>query len=288
MIFSPEQQKFIKSGQILSSKLQSMVKAALGLVESEVESKRHTYIFSPPGAGKTYTVQTIADAHKVNLVKIQGTSSMNAFIIKLATAVYAHQQGLISKAKSITVWIDDCDSLFMDNEALNVMKGALDEERNLASWNKNFTIIINNYLKSESSNDRFIGTALSHFQKAGSVGIEVPTNDVRFIVTSNRPLTAPSEDLSTARKMHSAAIRDRVSYKDFTLDDRKQWGWVAAVALPATIYKLNKTAKTELLCWMWDNWDHLPATSMRAVKELAAMMVNHPEDYLDHWELYLS
>jgi len=286
--FSHEQQKFIKQGERNTAKLQAMVKHSLGLSNQEVESKRHTYIFSPPGAGKTYTVQSIADAAKVPLIKIQGASSLNAFVIKLATAVYAHQQGHLCCPNGLTIWIDDCDSLFMDAEALNVMKGALDEERNIVSYNKNLTMLINNYLKSESSSDQFIGMALSSFQTSGSVGLEIPTTNVRFIITSNRQLTAPSEDLNTAKKMHSAAIRDRVSYKAFDLKRNEQWGWVASVAMSTDVYKLSAAKKTELLVWMYDNWDNLPATSMRAVKELAAMMVNNKTEYLSDWDMYLN
>jgi hypothetical protein len=286
--FSPEQQKFISGGARNTLKLQQLVKHSLGLTKQEIESKRHVYIFSPPGAGKTFTVQSIADAANVNLVKIQGAASLNAFVVQLATAAYAHMQGLICCPSGLTVWIDDCDSLFMEADALNLMKGALDQERNVLSYNKNFTIMIKNYLSSTSSNDKFIGDALQYFQKAGSVGIEIPTDNMRFIITSNRQLTAPSEELNTAKKMHSAAIRDRVSYKAFDLKRNEQWGWIASIAMSVDVYKLSAAKKTELLVWMYDNWDNLPATSMRAVKELAAMMVNNKAEYISDWEMYLN
>ncbi len=286
MAFSDKQQTYIKQGGILTAKLRAMISDALGITKNEVETKRHTYIFSPPGAGKTFTTQKLAAEHGVPLVKIQGSSSMNAFIIQLATAVYALEQGHL-KGKEILVWIDDCDSLFMEPEYLNVMKGALDQERNVAAWNKNLINVVNQYLKSENPNEQFIGEALRSFQKQGTVGIEVPTDRIRFLVTSNKSLTAPSAELRTPRKMHEAAIRDRVAYKDFTLDRHRQWGWVAHIALQAPMSGISTEHREELLRWMWDNWERLPATSMRSVNELAAMVVNFPTDYEDHWELYL-
>jgi hypothetical protein len=164
----------------------------------------------------------------------------------------------------------------------------MDNERNVATWNKNLTHQIANYLKSENPKEQLVGTALRHFQPSGSVGIEVPTHNVRFIVTSNKALTAPSANLTTQRKMHEAALRDRVAYKDFTLDEKRAWGWIAHLVMDNNVLDLDTEIKQTLLVWMYDNWSRLPATSMRAVQELAALYINHPEDYEAHWEMYLN
>jgi hypothetical protein len=280
--FTTEQKYLITQGDKLTEQLNGKVKQALGLSPGLVEVKRHHWIYSPPGAGKTFTVQTTADKAKVKLLKIQGAASISAIVTQLAVAAY------VNKDKPVVVWIDDCDSLFMDSESLNVMKGALDEDRNMMAWNKNMTNQINTYLKGDDL-DLLKAEALQHFRPEGSVGIEVPTNNMRFIVTSNKDLTAPNSPKinKSKRLMDEAAIRDRVNYHSFDLDNKHSWGWVASVLLANPILNITDEQKHDLLDWMFINWTKLAATSMRAVKELAADMINHPDSYPDHWQLKL-
>ena len=285
--FTHKQQYLIDRGDKLTDQLKTKVSQALGITKLKVETKRHCYIFSTPGAGKTFTVQTLADQNGIKLVKIHGSVSMNAMTVQLATALY-----LAPKDKELIVWIDDCDSLFMDEEGLNVMKGALDEERNLFVWNKNMGGQINRYLQSESDIDKLRGEALSSFQSVGTVGVEIPTHRMRFIITSNKDLTAPNSlnksNKVTKRMMHEAALRDRVIYEEFNLNDDDSWGWIASVVMNNNVLDLDNVQKHYLLDWMHANWQKLPATSMRAVKELAAVMLNYPAEYPDHWDLALS
>lgn len=284
--FTTEQMQYLALGALLSDQLTMEVFDGLGLVKAHVEVKRHHYITSGPGAGKTYTVNNAIEQHDLKVVRIQGAASMNAIVIQLAVAVYLKPKG------DILVWIDDCDSIFLDKECLNVMKGALDESRNVLSWNKNLTNQINIYLNSDGANDKLKGEALRAFQPTGSVGVEVPTDRVRFIITSNKRLTAPSKaNLNRVVQVNEAAIRDRVNYREYELDDKRSWGWMAHNVLQAKTLgpnlRLKMDQKRLLLDWMWQNWKQLSATSMRAVQELGAHMINHPDDYPDRWETHL-
>lgn len=279
--FTEAQNNLIARGERLTATLASKVQQALAPSPGRVEAKRHTYIYSPPGAGKTYAVETTANQMGVEMVKVQGATSMNALLTQLAVAVYTSE-------RAVVVWIDDCDSIFSDVDSLNVMKGALDEGRNVLAWNKNLTIQIQQYLKSGSPADRRKGQALQAFQPTGSVGIEVPTDRIRFIITSNQPLTAPTDRLNTKRKAHEAAIRDRVNYVAFDLKGKEPWGWIASQLLNNNVLDLNDSQKYILLDWMFRHWGQLTATSMRAVKEFAADMLNHPDDYTDEWEHKLA
>ncbi len=204
MPFTHEQQRLIADTAKYTDLLEKRVAHALGTKKQKVEVKRHTYIYSPPGLGKTFAVLQAAEKHGIEMVKIQGAASLNAIVTQLACAAYMIKTG------PIVVWIDDCDSIFTHLEGLNVMKGALDEERNVLAWNKNLTIQIQNYLASPSKADKLKGEALKAFQQPGSVGVEVPTDRMRFIVTSNRALTAPSMPLTSAKKVHEAATRKEV------------------------------------------------------------------------------
>lgn len=284
--FTTEQKQYIAQGELLSQQLITEVASGLGLLQKSVEAKRHYYITSGPGAGKTYTVNNAIDEHNLKVVRIQGAASMNAIVIQLAVAVYLKPEG------DILVWIDDCDSIFLDKECLNVMKGALDEGHNVLSWNKNLTNQINIYLNSDGANDKLKGEALRSFQPTGSVGVEVPTDRVRFIITSNKRLTAPSKaNLNRVIQVNEAAIRDRVNYREYELDDKRSWGWMAYNVINSRTLgpnlKLTADQKRLLLDWMWNNWKWLSATSMRAVQELGAHMINNPDNYPDYWETHL-
>lgn len=282
--FTSEQEYFITQGDKLSDELTLRALQALGVNKSPNETKRHAYIFSPPGAGKTFTVQAVADKHKIKPIKIQGVSSLNAFVTHMAVAVYLRPTG------DIIVWVDDCDSLFMEADGLNLMKGAMDEERNELSWGKNLTAQIMSYEKSSQPNDLIRAAALRSFQPEGGVGVVIPTDRVRFIVTSNKKLTKPTDPkaMTNAKKMHESAICDRVAYKEFDISDKESWGWIASVLMKNNILGLKKEQKQILLDFMWNSWSKLPSGSMRAVKEYASWMLDHPKDYPDRWNLTLT
>lgn len=280
--FTSQQQEYIKHGELLSRQLTERILQALGKTDDEVIPKRHHYIASSPGAGKTFTVEKTAAEQGVELLKIHGVASMNAITIQLACAAY------LKPDEQLKVWIDDCDSIFVNRESLSVMKGVLDEDRNILAWNKNLTSQIQIYENSDSPSDQLKAKALRHFQPIGQVGIEIPTDNMTFIITSNHFLASPNSPLKTQRKMDEAAIRDRVAYKDYKLSKEHNWGWTAATVLAGDIFGISKKKKYILLDWMYSNWDRLSATSLRAVRERAAEMINNPKNYPDYWESSLE
>jgi hypothetical protein len=275
--FTSAQNHYLLQGKIQADMLEQHVIKAFGVDKTLLLAKRHSCIAGGPGIGKTYTVETLSKKYDVPLIKIQGVASMNALTIQLAVASYLTKE-------SIQVWIDDCDSLFTDTDSLSVMKGILDEDRNILAWNKNMSAAIAVFEKSENANDQLKATALRSFQTTGGVGIEIPTDNMRFIITTNRYLTAPNPPPKTRRKMDEATIRDRVDYKEFNLEWSKNWGWMAHTALQADLFGINLEEKHLLLDWMFNNWQQLPSTSMRSIRELAADMVNYPDNYSDYWE----
>lgn len=280
--FDEAQLSYIKRGEELTANLQHNVEIALGLHNLEHVVKRHYYIYSPPGAGKTFTVQTTSDKHQVKLVKFQGNTSIFGFCATIASAAY------MAKGSPLVVWIDDCDGLFLDIDGLNLMKGVLDEDRNILSYNKSMFSYIQQLEKSFDSNANFIAEAMKYFQPAGGMGIEVPTSNLTFVVTSNLRLTAPSAEIRQKRKMSEAAIRDRVNYIEYDLTDEENWGWVAGQLLNNDILNLKQEQKVVLLKWLYENWDRMPSRSMRAVRDLAARMLNSPETYMTAWNLMLT
>lgn len=280
--FTAEQKLYIAEGYKQNKLLEERILRALGKRDAMLYAKRHSYIAGGPGIGKTFTVNKLAEAMGIELIRIQGVASMNAVAIQLAVASY------LKPDERLRIWIDDCDSLFMDTDSLAVMKGVLDEDRNILSWNKNMTAAINVFEKSDNEIDKLKAAALRHFQVVGGVGVEIPTDNMDFIITSNRYLAAPNGELKTTRKMDEATIRDRVDYQGWELEWTKNWGWMAATALEADVFGIDVEQKHVLLDWMFTNWKRLPSYSMRAIRELAVDMVNYPNEYPDHWAARLS
>jgi hypothetical protein len=282
--FTYEQKSLIERGEVLNTQLKSYIADALG-VNKRHESKRHTFISSGPGAGKTYTTLATAEEHNIKMIPIMGNSTLNNVMYKLAFAEYFTPRG-----QDIIVWIDDCDTIFSDSKQLNVIKGVLDKERSVFAWNVNLSGQLATLDKSEDPNLIRMAEALRSFQHAGSMGVEIPTDRMRFIITSNRKLIAPNAPkLRTGRAnqklMDESAFRDRVRYKELTQNPKEMWGWLASVALNTEVlHVLSKEQIQELLIWMFDHWNNLSSVSLRAVEELAADMVNHPTDYVDYWE----
>ena len=287
--FTLRQQELIEVGKLNTQRLTDVVEVALGVKKPALEVKRHTYIYSLPGAGKTFTTAMTATNNGIEVLNIRGTASIPNLARRLAFAkAYADAQQII-------VWVDDCDSLFIDEESLNVMKGALDEDINMLSWGKNINGQITRDLASEDANTRMMGEAMKKFQPAGSPGVDIPTDNVRFIVTSNKDLCPPNQIIVPGKKvnkrhMHEGALRDRVNYHEFQLNAEDSWGWVASVLMRDDCnlgVDLTLSDKHILLDFMYTHWARMPSTSMRAVKDLAATMKNSPTNYSTLWEMGL-
>lgn len=289
--FSFEQKQLIEVGALHTQQLRDWVSEATQVVKKRVAPKRHWYIVSPPGLGKTYTVQRTAEQHKVELIAVEGATSLAAFVRKMAFAVYAHT--VLNKSKKpLYVCVDDCDDLFMDKKSLNVMKGVLDNERNVLAYEVDMTSQIDKYRKSESETTQLIGEALSHYQSDGGLGVEIPMDQVVFIILSNKELAGDAEVKKKPKLMHESAVRSRVNYRPINVKDRELWGWAASVIMSSDVlgaeHKLSEAELHILLDWMFSSWDRLPGTSIRDVQEYAADMVNHPTDYSDRWSARLT
>ena len=279
--FTQAQLQLGEGGNFNGCRLRAIVENALGVTHNPYSDKRHTYIYSPPGAGKTFTVQTIADQHGIATLNVHGVSSINALVIKIVTASYLYPDA------KIVVWVDDCDMIFLTDDGLALMKGVLDSERNILAYDKNLVSQISKFQASKNEADKVKALALLKYQTPGGVGVELDSSNLTFIITSNKNLCPPAKvdtfKGNKRRNMDEAAIRDRVIYEEFQLSPLESWGWIASVLMNNTILGLSVEQKTALLLWMYDNWVKLPATSMRAVKQYAAEMLHYPDDYLQRW-----
>ena len=105
---------FISQGAINRKRLRAAAARA-------VTNKDHTYIYSPPGLGKTYTIEDEFNKNAANWVPIKGNTSLWGFITDIAMIVANKDDS------DIIVFIDDCDTLLTQTDSINTMKIALND-----------------------------------------------------------------------------------------------------------------------------------------------------------------
>lgn len=279
-----KQKHAILNGLELTNRLETYAEQAWGLRPDLKETKSNYMIWSPPGAGKTFTVGKVAERSGIEYVKYHGKASLNGFTMKLVKAVY-----MAPNAKVIPVWIDDCDSFFGDEASLDFMKNVLNEDAPVLSWDVN---VGSQQSKAEKMGDTILVEALKHFSNGG-VGIEAPLDQCRFIVTTNKKLATKQEIGKKKINMHEHAVRDRFNWRGFDIDKDEAWGWMSSVMLsnnvfadpdPQNHFELTPMQMYHLLNTFYTYWDNLTANSMRTVKEAGAMLYNNPKTFADEFK----
>lgn len=97
-------------------------------------------VFGPPGTGKSHTVKKISQ--QVNENADLRTGAISA--VGLYKALFLNKDGGI-------LVLDDCDSVFEDQDSFNLLKGALDStEKRTICWSKQ-----SSWLKEEDIPDKF-------------------------------------------------------------------------------------------------------------------------------------
>jgi len=276
--FTKKQEHLIEMGALKRNRLIQLAnKAANATLDSKY---RHTYIYSPPGLGKTFTVEKSVENTGVNFVTISGNISMFSFGIQLAVTNH-----IIPKDEQVVVIIDDCDEILKNEINVNIMKNVL-SGKEVYAYEKSLQSQWNNLsdLQKES---------VEKHSSPARMGFLVPTDRFVFIFTSNFKL-ATDDEVKIARekgqaranmKAHHNAIRSRCKPADFELNDDEQWGWIADVILNEDCVELSDDDKIILLDWMYNNWDNMTERSIRTAEKMAEVISEDPTGYRDTWEI---
>jgi hypothetical protein len=220
--------------------LEEMTNATLdGIVRGMV-------VTGPPGVGKTYGVEQVLE--KDSLFDVMASRPVRHTFIKGAMSAL----GLYSKlyeykdSKNILV-LDDCDSILFNEDALNILKAALDScKKRRISWNTD-----SNLLRREG--------VPSTFEFNGSV---IFITNLKF-----------DNMRHTKIKDHLDAIMSRCHYLDLTLDTtRDKIMRIKQIARDGGLFDtkgLTKEQEVEIIDFMVDKQDRLREVSLRMAQKIA-------------------
>ena len=222
-----------------------------GVIKKQI---RAMIITGAPGIGKTFsTDQRLHAAHQAGLVRKLSQLTGSATAIGLYLTLYDHRE------KGDVLVLDDLDAIFQDQEALNLLKGALDTGRTRhIAWMSASKYLRENNIPNEFD---FDGTVLF-----------ISNLNFDKIISSQKKL-AP----------HCAALINRCVYLDLGVHTNRE--------IMLRIKHVVKTTKImeqlgidsdnadEILDWLYENADNLRDLSIRTIIELASYVRTSPNTW---------
>lgn len=269
----------INKGQAQRKRLGHIVKKAVNI--NPDASYPHTYIYSPPGLGKTYTVNQSLSATERPYFELSGAVSMFAFGVSLAVINFQ-----VPKDEVVIISVDDCDGIFKNEENINIMKNVLSGKKQFA-YEKSLQSQIANLTDVQQD-------AIAYHQTDERMGFTVPTDRMIFIFTSNFRLPDDDEVKAAREKggaknvlaVHRNAIRSRCKTMDFELSKDEHFGWMMDVLLNSSLNtRVSNEEANVIQEWVWNNWSNMTERSIRTLEKMIETMVEEPDDYLMSWEI---
>lgn len=267
--FNDELMGYIKEGQMERQRFMDLSEDIKRI--SPKDSFPHFYIWSQAGLGKSYTVKsTFEKAGIKNYTIINGGLTMNGFINEIAVIVRQ-----LKKNEHFYVYLEDCTGLFNNEENCNIMKNVLRDEKAI-SYHKNPTKILGDATPVQRE-------ALNYFMSDNN-GINIPTDRLIFIFTSNKKLPTQDE-IRTRLDPDLYAIRSRVNPVDFFMKPTTMWGYITDIILTSPhIHKsIPQKVKEEACQFLWDNWSSFNSRSIREMERMLEKYLKYPKDYLTKW-----
>jgi hypothetical protein len=209
---------------------------------------RAMIVSGPPGVGKSYGVEKIVEQACL-FDKLSG-KRLRAEVVKgSATPIGLYQTLYKYSDKNCMLVFDDCDSILVDDVALNLLKGALDSgSKRKISW------------LSESSSLRREGIPES-FNFNGSI---IFITNLKFDKMKSQKL-----------KDHLDALQSRCHYLDLTLDTmRDKILRIKQIASDGALFEnmdLDKEAETEVIEFMEEHKNSLREVSLRMAIKVAQL-----------------
>lgn len=217
---------------------------------------RAMIVSGPPGVGKSFGVEQ--EIEKATLFDTISGKKLRAEVVKgSATPIGLYQTLYKYSDANCVVVFDDCDSILLDDVALNLLKGALDSgKKRKISW------------LSESSTLRREGIP-DQFEFKGSV---IFITNLKFDQMKSQKL-----------RDHLDALQSRCHYLDLTLDTmRDKILRIQQIAKDGVLfqdYDFNAETEQELISFMDDNKNRLREMSLRMALKIADLRKSFPNNW---------
>jgi hypothetical protein len=281
-IFDTEQTRKIDNGKAMHLLLTSSIDEAL----NHNPFGENYCISSPPGMAKTHETKLALSKLKNTDERLlfEGAASMAGFIIEFTTAVYLHE--LSGSKKKLPVVLDDCDVLFEPKNA-NTTKKMFDQTKAL-KYTK-----MAKQIKPMCTDLQW--EAIEHYSSPEKVGFSVPTDNVTFLIITNRHLHTHSQverlqegELAHTKATELYAIRRRVQYEEINMKKDDLWGYIANVVWNHSICEtfmpnITQSQKLEILEWCEKKWNKVTERNLSLVEKMTKDMVRFPSNYKDVW-----
>lgn len=218
---------------------------------------RAMIVSGPPGVGKSYGVEQ--EIEKACLFDQIAGRKLRAEVVKgSATPIGLYQTLYKYSDPNSVIVFDDCDSILVDDVALNLLKGALDSgKKRKISW------------LSESSTLRREGIPDS-FEFKGSV---IFITNLKFDQMKSQKL-----------RDHLDALQSRCHYLDLTLDTmRDKLLRIKQIAADGELFAdldLDQSAQDEILAFMDLNKNKLREMSLRMAIKIGQLRKSFPSNWI--------
>ena len=207
---------------------------------------RAMIVSGPPGVGKSHGVET--EIEKACLFDKLAGKRLRAEVVKgSATPIGLYQTLYKYSDSNCVIVFDDCDSILLDDVALNLLKGALDSgKKRTISW-----LSESSALRREGIPDRF--------EFKGSV---IFITNLKFDQMKSQKL-----------RDHLDALQSRCHYLDLTLDTmRDKLLRIKQIAKDGVLfqdYEFEEAVQDDIINFMTDNQTRLREVSLRMALKIA-------------------